>query len=272
MAKLLEWFTGLFKKTPIPTVTQTVPPVVMTTPPVVTPVTTPEVITEEPTVSLITPELLLQFAPALGDKAADVAKILNESSIVNTPLRLAHFLAQAAHESGLFSVTTENLNYSDAGLANTWPNRYSAGRDPATKRHLPNALAKSLHRKPEAIANNTYANRMGNGSEASGDGWKFRGRGYFQLTGADNYRAYSLDEYGDLRVFNNPDLVAKPEDAIKSSIWYWKRNNLNRHADKDDVLAVSRVVNIGNANSTATPNGMQDRRDKLAKAKKLLKI
>lgn len=271
MQKLLNLLANLLPKKGSPSII--VVPTETPKAPVLPPIVTPSpIIEEEESMALVTPQLLLEFAPKLGDKAEIVADILNESKSVNTPLRLAHFLAQAGHESALFSITTENLNYSDSGLANTWPNRYSAGRDPSTRRYLPNALAKSLHRKPEAIANNVYANRMGNGNESSGDGWAYRGRGYFQLTGKNNYSAYSEYEYGDDRIVRNPDLVAQPEDAIKSSLWYWERNSLNRYADRDDVWSVSRAVNLGNANSTATPNGMDDRISKLKKAKQLLKI
>lgn len=281
MKRVLQILSGLFGKnssTPTPTPT---PEIILITPddiPVVTrPVVSRTIVypptpVEEKKMSSITPDLLLQFAPALGSDAGIVADILNASEVVGTPLRLAHFLAQAGHESILFSATTENLNYSADGLANTWPNRYSSGRDPKTRRYLPNALANRLHRKPEAIANNVYANRMGNGNEASGDGWKYRGRGYFQLTGKNNYREYSQYEYGDNRILDNPDRVVSPQDAIKSSIWYWEVNGLNRFADKDDVWSISRAINIGNPNSSATPNGMNDRIAKLRKAKQLLKI
>lgn len=215
---------------------------------------------EEPAMGIVTPEILTQFAPALAADAVELAAILNASN-VNTKLRLAHFLAQAAHESGLFSITVENLNYSATALGSVF------------KKYFPTtALQQQYARKPEAIANRAYANRMGNGAETSGDGWKYRGRGYFQLTGKNNYRAYSQDTYGDARMVDTPDLLSRPVDAMKSAIWYWKNNNLNTWADKDDVLAVSRAVNLGNANSSATPNGLDDRKKYLAKAKKLLGI
>lgn len=222
--------------------------------------------------SLVTPDILLEFAPRLGNKAITLSNVLNESSVITTELRLAHFLAQVGHESNYFNSTVENLNYSDEGLANTWPNRYSSGYDKVTKRYIPNYLAKSLHRKPEAIANVTYAGRMGNGDVHSGDGWKYRGRGYIQLTGRYNYTQYSLDVHGDYSVVDNPDWVAEPEDAIKSSLWYWGRNSLNVYADKDDVWAVSRAINIGNPNSKSTPVGIDDRINKLRKIKQILSI
>lgn len=209
---------------------------------------------------LVTAKILTDFAPALAKDAEALAAILNASN-VNTKLRVAHFLAQAAHESGLFTVTTENLNYSADGLGKTF------------KKYFPTtALQQQYARKPEQIANRVYANRMGNGDEASGDGWKHRGRGFFQLTGKDNYTKYSKASYGDDRILKTPELLAQPIDAMKSAIWYWETNNLSKWADKDDVLSVSKVVNLGNASSTATPNGMDDRKAKLAKAKKLLGI
>lgn len=217
-------------------------------------------ILEEPTMSIITPQILTQFAPTLSNNAEQLATILNDSNI-NTKLRLAHFLAQAGHESALFSLTTENLNYSADGLGRVF------------KKYFPTtALQQQYARKPEQIANRVYANRMGNGNEASGDGWKFRGRGYFQLTGRDNYTEYSKFAYKDNRIVNNPELLAQPIDALKSAIWYWNTNNLNRWADKDDILTLSKVINLGNPVTTATPNGMDDRIKQLTKAKRLLGI
>lgn len=217
-------------------------------------------ISKEPTMGIVTAQILTQFAPALSKNAEALAAILNASS-VNTKLRVAHFLAQAGHESALFSVTTENLNYSADALGRVF------------KKYFPTAaLQQQYARKPEQIANRVYANRMGNGNEASGDGWKHRGRGYFQLTGKDNYTKYSKSAYGDDRILKTPELLAQPIDALKSAIWYWDTNNLNKWADKDDGLAVSKVVNLGNAASTATPNGMDDRIKQLARAKKLLGI
>lgn len=217
-------------------------------------------LTKEPTMGVVTAQILTQFAPALAKNAEELAAILNASN-VNTKLRVAHFLAQAGHESALFSVTTENLNYSADALGRVF------------KKYFPTAELRAQYaRKPEQIANRVYANRMGNGNEASGDGWKHRGRGYFQLTGKDNYLKYSKSAYGDDRILKSPELLAQPVDALKSAIWYWETNNLSKWADKDDVLAVSKVVNLGNAASTATPNGMDDRRTQLARAKKLLGI
>lgn len=220
----------------------------------------PEPTIEDITMSIITPEILTRFAPALAPNAKELATIINASSI-NTPLRLAHFLAQAAHESTMFRSTTENLNYSATALGAVFGKYF-----PTT------ALRTQYARKPEKIANRVYANRMGNGTEDSGDGWRYRGRGYIQLTGKNNYRKYSNSVYGDERILSNPDSLASPIDAMKSAIWYWETNNLNRWADKDDVLSVSRVVNVGKADTTVIPHGMEDRRAKLASAKKVIGI
>ena len=223
-------------------------------PPTVTPI-------KEATMSgLLTEETLVAFAPALKNTAAELVEILNASPI-NTPLRQAHFLAQAAHESTLFSKTTENMNYSADGLKNTFSKYFQTPE-----------IRAEYARKPERIGNRAYANRNGNGPESSGDGYKYRGRGYLQLTGLNNYYNFSKAYYNDDRIVKNPELVAEPIDAMKSSIWYWTRNNVNKWADMDDVLAVSRLINLGNANSKGTPNGMADRKKYLTKAKALLKI
>ena len=159
---------------------------------------------------------------------------------INTPLRLAHFFGQLEHESGLKPVE-ENLNYSAQGLADTWPTRYA--KDPKSKTKEPNVLALSLHRKPEDIANHTYANRMGNGSVESGEGWKYRGRGFIQVTGRDNYEALSKDTGVDC--LNNPDLLLGEVGAMVAAVWYWDTNNLNALADKDDIVGVTKRINGG---------------------------
>ena len=163
---------------------------------------------KETTMGIATAQILTQFAPKLASDAETLAEILNASQI-NTQLRLAHFLAQAGHESALFSVTTENLNYSADALGRVFKKYFGTA-----------ALQQAYARQPEKIANRVYANRMGNGDEASGDGWKHRGRGYFQLTGKDNYGKYSQASYGDKRILDNTDLLAQPIDAMKSAIWY----------------------------------------------------
>jgi putative chitinase len=154
---------------------------------------------------------------------------------INTPLRLAHFLAQTGHESGGFKATSENLNYGSKGLLSIF------------KKYFPTeAKAKEYERKPEKIANLVYGNRMGNGPEASGEGFKFRGRGYIQLTGKDNYKAFDATVPED--ILANPDLVATKYPLL-SAAWFWSKNGLNALADKGatdaDVTAITKRVNGG---------------------------
>lgn len=154
---------------------------------------------------------------------------------VNTPLRLAHFLAQCGHESGGFKLVNENLNYGAKGLMTIF------------KKYFPTeALAKAYERQPEKIASKVYANRMGNGDEASKEGWKFKGRGYIQLTGKDNYSAF--DKTVDDDILANPDLVATKYPLL-SAAWFWSKNGLNALADKGatdaDVTAITKRVNGG---------------------------
>ena len=158
-----------------------------------------------------------------------------ESFGVNTPLRLAHFLAQCGHESGGFRLTQENLNYSAKGLMGIF------------KKYFPTqALADAYARKPEKIANRVYGGRMGNGLEATGEGFKFRGRGYIQLTGKQNYTAFDLAVEDD--ILANPDLVSS-KHALASAAWFWKKNGLNLIADtgssSEVVTKITKRVNGG---------------------------
>lgn len=154
---------------------------------------------------------------------------------INTPLRLAHFLAQCGHESGGFKATQENLNYGAKGLMTTF------------KKYFPTeALAKAYEGQPEKIASRVYGSRMGNGDEASKEGWKFRGRGYIQLTGKDNYKSFDATVPED--ILSNPDLVATKYPLL-SAAWFWSKTGLNALADKGatdaDVTAVTKRVNGG---------------------------
>lgn len=153
---------------------------------------------------------------------------------INTKERIAMFLAQASHESGGFSRLVENLNYSAEGLAKVWPSRYA-------EKGKPNALALSIARKPELIANHTYANRMGNSTPESGDGWKYRGRGIFQLTGKSNYDAF----FKDTGVAATPDDLSDPTCAVLSACWFWNKNRLNAISDTKDVERCTRIINGG---------------------------
>jgi putative chitinase len=154
---------------------------------------------------------------------------------INTPLRLAHFLAQCGHESGGFRVTQENLNYSAKGLNGIF------------KKYFPTeAAAAAYARQPQKIANKVYANRMSNGDEASGDGYKFRGRGYIQLTGRDNYTQFGKAIGEDIA--GNPDSVSS-KYALLSAAWFWSKNGLNKLADGGatdaTVTSITKRVNGG---------------------------
>ena len=156
---------------------------------------------------------------------------LAEKYGLSSPLRLAHFLAQTAHESGGFRLIEENLNYSADGLMKIFP-KYFKDKDP-----------QAYHRQPEKIANVVYASRMGNGDTASGEGYKFRGRGLIQLTGKNNYSALANDL--GVSIDETVAYLATPEGAVESAAWFWNKNGLNALADKDDVTAVTKKINGG---------------------------
>lgn len=164
---------------------------------------------------------------------------------INTPKRVAMFLAQCAHESGNFGAVSENLNYKAETLSKVFP-KYFRERDP-------NDYAK----QPEKIANLVYGNRMGNGDEDSGDGFRYRGRGLIQLTGKDNYTACSEDLEQDLH--DNPDYLATPEGAARSAAWFWNKNHLNALADADDIVTCTKKINGGTI-------GLEDRKELWEKA------
>jgi putative chitinase len=154
---------------------------------------------------------------------------------INTPLRLAHFLAQCGHESGGFKLVNENLNYSADGLKKIFPKYFAQA-----------GLAESYARQPEKIASRVYGGRMGNGDESTKEGFKFRGRGYIQLTGKSNYTEF--DKFVDDDILANPDLVATKYPLL-SAAWFFHKNGLNAISDKgaDDatVTAVTKRVNGG---------------------------
>lgn len=150
---------------------------------------------------------------------------------INTPERVAAFLSQCAHESAMFSVLTENLNYTTpARIRAMWPTRVRSDAD-----------ASKLCRNPEGLANVVYAGRLGNGDTASGDGWRYRGRGLFQLTGRSNY-ADATQGLGR-PYLGSPDLVSKPEDAALTAAWFWHVNKLNLLADKGNVRGITWAIN-----------------------------
>lgn len=150
-----------------------------------------------------------------------------------TPERVAAFIAQCAHESGGFRMMEENLNYKAATLTKLWPKRYPPG------------IAEQYAGKPQAIANKSYSSRMGNGDEASGDGWKYRGRGILQLTGKDNYRACSRYLFSDDTLLDSPDILLDAYYATHSACWFWNANKLNQYADNGDFITMTKKINGG---------------------------
>lgn len=168
---------------------------------------------------------------------------------INTPQRIAGFLAQTSHESGGYTMLTENLNYRAATLAACWPNRFAElGADKKPKRDakgalIPTKVAHSIAGKPELIANMVYSGRMGNGAPQTGEGWKFRGRGLKQLTGKDNYARCGRDLGVDL--VSNPDLLLEPIYAARSAGWFWKVNKISEYADNNDIKGMTKKINGG---------------------------
>lgn len=156
---------------------------------------------------------------------------------IDTPARVAAFIAQIAHESSDFTRIEENLNYSAKGLADTWPSRFKLASG------FPNPLASALAKQPEAIANHVYANRMGNGPVESGDGWRYRGRGLKQITGKDNYR--QCGEALNLDLVTQPDLLLNHDSAVESACWFWRARNLSPLADAGNFLQVTKNINGG---------------------------
>lgn len=172
---------------------------------------------------------------------------------INTPLRLCHFLAQVIHESGHLKYKRENLNYSASALRKVFGKYFRT-----------DAEAEVYARKPEMIANRVYANRMGNGNEASGDGSFYMGRGLIMLTGKCNYK--DCAKYIKVDLVNYPNLICDyPEINIKVACWFWNKNKLNTFADEDDILTITKKINGGFL-------GIEDRKINLKKAKEVINI
>lgn len=166
---------------------------------------------------------------------------------INTQLRIAHFLAQLSYETLGFTALVENTNYSSTRLREVFPNYFTI------------AQASAYANKPISIANRVYANRLGNGNEASGDGYKYKGRGLIHLTGKSNYQAYT--NYSGTNIVDNPDLAARIDIALDIAGWFWNARNINQYADNDDVVGVTKKVN-------GRSNGLEGRRAKLNAYKK----
>ena len=162
---------------------------------------------------------------------------------INTPKRMAAFIAQCAHESGGFMILKENLNYKAATLRKIFP------------KYFPNdQIAQEYASKPNkqvAIASKVYANRMGNGDEASQEGWKFCGRGLIQLTGRSNYQAFA--DSLEMSIDDVPEYLATFEGAAQSACWFWETNKLNQWADAGDILTLTKRINGGTI-------GLEDRK------------
>lgn len=156
---------------------------------------------------------------------------------INTPLRMAHFLAQCAYESAEFTRVEENLNYSAERLLQVFP------------KYFTDESAHEYAHNKRRIASRVYANRMGNGDEETQDGWIYRGRGYIQLTGLNNYKEF--DKSCNADVLNNPELVAT-KYPLASAAWFWVTLNLNYLADRNDIDSITKKVNGGT-------NGLDDR-------------
>ena len=159
---------------------------------------------------------------------------------INTPQRVAAFIAQCAHESGGFRALKENLNYKAASLRKTFGKYFPTDE-----------LAAQYEKRPEKIANRVYASRMGNGDEASGDGWRYCGRGLIQLTGKQNYQNFA--DSIETPVEDIPEFLATFEGAVQSACWFWEANNLNQWADKNDILTLTKRINGGTI-------GLEDRK------------
>ena len=208
-----------------------------------------------------------KIAMALGAPAG-VAEALDQAVALYGIRNVPEFLGQMVVESKNFTAVAENMGYSAKRMAEVWPGRYATpatAKLPARDRQ-PNSKANALAvAGPQAIANDVYGGRMGN--TAPDDGWKFRGQGYKQLTGKDNVRRYSMDTYGDDRVVRDPAMLQRLPDSVNSGGWYWKVNGIDRYGD--NVLAVSRAVNLGRVNTKAMPVGYDARVRATERARKL---
>lgn len=199
----------------------------------------------------ITKEQLSQLIPKNPyiDQWYEALSILLPDYEINTPNRIAAFIAQCAHESASFTALHENLNYRSETLSKVWPKKF------------PVSIAEQYAHKPEAIANRAYASRMGNGDEASGDGWRYCGRGLIQLTGKDNYTSFA-DSIG-ITPEEVSDYVQTFEGAAQSACWFWESNNLNQYADSGDIETMTKRINGGTL-------GLEDRKKHYEHAKHVL--
>jgi putative chitinase len=188
-----------------------------------------------------------QWYDALFGKQTELnGKSLAEDYEINTPKRIAAFMAQCGHESGGFVWLTENLNYSAAGLMKTFAKYFP---DQGT--------ANAYARQPDKIANRVYANRMGNGNENSGDGARYKGRGLIQVTGKDNYFWFASSI--GITPEQASEYMQTFEGAAQSACWYWEQTSLNKLADAGDILTMTKRINGGTI-------GLEDRKKHYAQA------
>jgi len=207
----------------------------------------------------ITKEQLKAIMPNAGNRIDLYLPVINKYASefgLLSKIQMAHFLAQIAHESGELRYTEENLNYSEEALLRVFPKYFSQ------------ATAKSYARNPEKIGSRVYANRMGNGDEASGDGFFYRGRGLIQITGKNNYQAYNrylISTGMDVNLLDYPQLLSGSTGAVKSAMWFFKTHGCLRYAQADDLKNVTLKINGG-------LNGLTARKNYLLRAKKALGI
>ena len=175
---------------------------------------------------------LLTIYPKLAPRTLAALEKCVLAADLRTPTRRAYFFSQLAHESAVFTVLEENLFYSAQALQRVFP------------KYFPNStIANTFARQPEMIANRVYANRMGNGTEESGDGWRYRGRGFIQLTGRNNYVAFARTV--GKSVEDVLQWAGTPGGAAASAVWFWTTNRLNRFADAGDFTGLTRAINGG---------------------------
>jgi putative chitinase len=190
------------------------------------------------------------LALGIDGKWLEPLKETFEKYNIDTAKRQAAFIGQCMHESGGFKLLEENLNYSAKALMNTWPSRFPTEE-----------MANQYARNPEKIANKVYGGRMGNGTEETGEGWKYRGRGIKQLTGKENYDRCGSGLGVDL--VSDPDKLLDPKYAALSAGWFWNKHNLNDLADKSDVETMTKRINGGLL-------GLDARKVAIAKAESIL--
>ena len=190
------------------------------------------------------------LALGIDGKWLEPLKETFEKYNIDTAKRQAAFIGQCMHESGGFKLLEENLNYSAKALMNTWPSRFPTEE-----------MANQYARNPEKIANKVYGGRMGNGTEETGEGWKYRGRGIKQLTGKENYQRCS--EALGVDLVSDPDKLLDPKYAALSAGWFWNKHNLNDLADKSDIETMTKRINGGLL-------GLDARKVAIAKAESIL--